>query len=198
MTITNPTTGKPMKHYAQDEITKDRYIIIALQNDTNPDECSVVKYDALDANMRAELLSAVNSDEFQKVPEIWKLLDKKYFYDYPKQTMLTVLRALKQIKVVKQNQVRIELPGDITMTPKEIIDSINAYEAEKSGKGAKFSVNASTQPSVSANSETSETNTKISDMEARMTNLEDKVSSINTSINELINVMKQQMMPKGE
>lgn len=201
MTITNPTTGKPMKHYGQDEITKDRYVIIALQNDTNPDECSVVKYDALDANMRAELLSAVNSDEFQKVPEIWKLLDKKYFYDYPKQTMLHVLRALKQIKVVKQNQVRIELPGDITMTPKEIVDSINQYEAEKAGRGSKFNADADTQslssPTTNFSIPTVD-NGKMTEMESRMSNLEDKVSSINSSINELINVMKQQMMPKGE
>lgn len=195
MTITNPTTGKPMKHYGQDEITKDRYIIIALQNDTNPDECSVVRYDALDSNMRAELLSAVNSDEFQKVPEIWKLLDKKYFYDYPKQTMLQVLRALKQIKVVKQNQVRIELPGDITMTPKEIVDSINQYEAEKMGKGKKFHVENTPSPIVS---ETVTNDGKMNEMESRMNNLEDKVSSLSSSINDLINVIKQQAMPKGE
>ena len=29
-------TGKQLKHYAQDEVSKERYVVIALQNDTNP------------------------------------------------------------------------------------------------------------------------------------------------------------------
>nr|DAV04698.1 MAG TPA: hypothetical protein [Caudoviricetes sp.] len=189
MTITNPDTGKPLKHYAQDEITKDRYIIIALQNETNPDECSVVKYDALDANMRAELLNAVNSDEFQKVPEIWKLLDKKYFYDYPKQTMLAVLRGLKQIKVVKQNQVRIELPGDITMTPKEIVNAIKQYESEKGKVLTKFRDTETPKVEEAKLAQ-------MSDIEKRVDNLETKFDTLNNSITDLITAIKQQA--KGE
>lgn len=188
MTITNPDTGRPLKHYAQDEITKDRYIIIALQNETNPDDCSVVKYDALDANMRAELLSAVNSDEFQKVPEIWKLLDKKYFYDYPKQTMLAVLRGLKQIKVVPQSQVRIELPGDTTMTPKEIVNAIKQYEAEKGKVLTKY---RDAEPATS-----NTTTPQMADIEKRVDNLESKFDTLNNSITDLINAIKQQA--KGE
>lgn len=198
MTTPHPVTGKPLKHYAQDEVTKDRYIIIALQNDTDPDTCSVVKYDMLDSNMRAELVAAVNSEEFQKVPEIWKLLDKKYFYDYPNQTMLTVLRALHQIKVVKQERVLIDLPGDMTMTPKQMLDAINQYEAQKGGtKTSRFSVDASateTKPSAT----TAETDAKFAEIDSRFSKLESTVSSLNSSIADLVNVIKQQVSNKPE
>lgn len=188
MTITHPTTGKPLKHYAQNEVTKDRYIVIALQNETDPNTCSVVKYDALDANLRSELINAVNSDEFQSVPEIWKLLDKKYFYDYPHQTMLHILKALHQIKSVEQNLVKIELPGDITMTPKEILDSIKAYEEKKNQKV--FNLN---EDKIDNTQVKIENNEKINALESRLGKLENDISSINTSISDLIKVVKQQV-----
>lgn len=188
MTITHPTTGKPLKHYAQNEVTKDRYIVIALQNETDPNTCSVVKYDALDANLRSELINAVNSDEFQSVPEIWKLLDKKYFYDYPHQTMLHILKALHQIKSVEQNLVKIELPGDITMTPKEILDSIKAYEEKKNQKV--FNLN---EDKIDNTQVKLENNEKIDALESRLGKLENDISSINTSISDLIKVVKQQV-----
>lgn len=188
MTITHPTTGKPLKHYAQNEVTKDRYIVIALQNETDPNTCSVVKYDALDANLRSELINAVNSDEFQSVPEIWKLLDKKYFYDYPHQTMLHILKALHQIKSVEQNLVKIELPGDITMTPKEILDSIKVYEEKKNQKV--FNLN---EDKIDNTQVKLENNEKIDALESRLGKLENDISSINTSISDLIKVVKQQV-----
>lgn len=196
MTITNTQTGRPMKHFAQDESTKERYVVLSLQNDTNPDECSVVNYDALDANLRAELLSAVQSDEFQKVPEIWKLLDKKFFYDYPKQTMLKVLSGLRQIKVVPQNRVRIEMPNDVTMTPKEIIDAINTYEAEKNGKGVKF--NASTVNGTVASPQVSEQQSeKITEVESKVNSLETKLDNLTATLTELVNAFRA-ATPKGE
>ena len=188
MTITHPTTGKPLKHYAQNEVTKDRYIVIALQNETDPNTCSVVKYDALDANLRSELINAVNSDEFQSVPEIWKLLDKKYFYDYPHQTMLHILKALHQIKSVEQNLVKIELLGDITMTPKEILDSIKVYEEKKNQKV--FNLN---EDKIDNTQVKLENNEKIDALESRLGKLENDISSINTSISDLIKVVKQQV-----
>lgn len=188
----NDLTGKPLKHYAQDEVTKDRYIVIALQNDTNPDTCSVVAYDMLDSDLRSELINLVNSDECQRVPEIWKILDKKFFYSYPKSTMLQVLRALRQIRVVEENRVKIELPGDITMTPKEIVNAINEYEEKKKAKtGTKFHItdDGVKIPLVEAEL-TSASTTKIEEMETRMTSLEDKINSINSNIADLVSALK--------
>lgn len=188
----NDLTGKPLKHYAQDEVSKDRYVVIALQNDTDPDTCSVVAYDALDSDLRSELIAVVNSDECQRVPEIWKVLDKKFFYSYPKQTMLQVLRALRQIKVVAENRVKIELPGDTTMTPKEIINAINQYEAEKSHKTAtKFHVsdNGVKTPITDAVADS-----RIDEIETRMTTVEDKLNTINNNIADLVAALKSSAM----
>ena len=132
--VIDPNTGKPLRHYAQDLVTRARYIIISLQNDTDPDTCSVVDIDALDADTRAELVNLVNSDECQHQPEIWKVLDKKYFMNYPKQTMLKVLRGLKQIRIVKSAQVAIQCPDDVVRTPRDIIEGLNVYYATKSNQ----------------------------------------------------------------
>lgn len=184
----NDLTGKPLKHYAQDEVSKERYVVIALQNDTDPDTCSVIAYDYLDADLRSELISVVNSDECQRIPEIWKVLDKKFFYSYPKQTMLQVLRALRQIKVVEENRVKIELPGDMTMTPKEIVEAMQKYEAEKASKSfSKFKVD---EDGVKVPLVESMNDSRINDIESRMTNLEDKLSNINNSIADLVNALK--------
>lgn len=190
MTI-NSLTGKPLKHYAQDEITKERYVVIALQNDTDPNTCSVVAYDNLDSDLRSELLNAVNSDECQHVPEIWKILDRKFFMSYPNQTMLAVLRALRQIRVVDESRVRIELPGDITMTPKEILDAINQYEAEKNNKQAtKFHVSEDGLKTP-INSNIIADNEKMKEMENRINSVEDKLNAINSNISELVKALKQ-------
>ena len=188
----NDLTGKPLKHYAQDEVSKERYVVIALQNDTNPDTCSVVAYDSLDSDLRSELIAVVNSDECQRVPEIWKILDKKFFYSYPKQTMLQVLRALRQIKVVDESRVKIELPGDTTMTPKEIIEAINKYESEKSNKTAtKFHVS---EAGVKTPITDTASNARMDEMETRMTTMEDKLNTINSNIADLVAALKSSAM----
>lgn len=189
----NNLTGKPLKHYAQDEISGDRYVLIALQNDTDPDTCSVVAYDKLDADLRSELLNVVNSDECQRVPEIWKILDRKFFMSYPKQTMLSVLRALKQIRVVEENRVKVELPGDMTMTPKEIVNAINQYEAEKNNKEVtKFHISEDgIKTPINAVQDA-----KINSMESRIDNLENKINSLNSSISDLVAALKQSASAK--
>lgn len=187
MTI-NSLTGKPLKHYAQDEITKERYVVIALQNDTDPNTCSVVPYDNLDSDMRSELLAAVNSDECQHVPEIWKILDRKFFMNYPNQTMLAVLRALKQIRVVEENRVKIELPNDMVMTPKQILKAINDYEAEKNSKtSSRFHVESANNMQTSVPQD----NAKITEMETRINSMEEKLNTINSSISDLVAALKQ-------
>lgn len=189
-------TGKPLKHYGQDEVSKERYVVIALQNDTDPDTCSVIAYDRLDSDLRSELLAVVNSDECQKVPEIWKILDKKFFYSYPKQTMLQVLRALRQIQVIDQSRVRIEITPDMTMTPKEIVDAINLYEAEKSQKTAqKFHVsNEGVKTPLAENAN----NEEIESMKTRITNMETQINTLNSNISDLISALKTSMTKNEE
>ena len=125
--------GKLLKHYAQDTVTRKRYILIALENQTDPNTCSVVDMDALEQNVRAELISLVNSPECQMKEEIWQVLDKKYFLDYPQATMLKVLKAMHQIQVVDSKQVAVSLPGEQIMTPKELANAIREYKKSKGG-----------------------------------------------------------------
>ena len=125
--------GKLLKHYAQDTVTRKRYILIALENQTDPNTCSVVDMDALEQNVRAELVALVNSSECQMKEEIWQVLDKKYFLDYPQATMLKVLKAMHQIQVVDSKQVAVSLPGEQIMTPKELANAIREYKKSKGG-----------------------------------------------------------------
>lgn len=187
----NELTGKQLKHYAQDEQTKERYVVIALQNDTDPNTCSVIPYDRLDSDLRSELLSVVNSDECQRVPEIWKILDTKFFYSYPKQTMLQVLRALRQIKIVNSDQVRVEITPDQTMTPKEIVDAINLYNKQKESH-TKFSPEATAREAVIENSVQNE---EIETLKSRMNNMEAQISNLSSNISELISAIKQSVQP---
>lgn len=187
-------TGKPLKHYAQDLITKQRYVVIALQNDTDPDTCSVIDIDALDADTRSELVNFVNSDECQRVPEIWKLLDKKYFMSYPKATMLSILRQMKQIRVVKSNQVAVQLPGDQTMTPKEIVECINKYEQQnKSHYRPNESFSLASHSPLSATED--KNSQEIESLKNEVKTINEQVSSLTTSIADLIAALKA---PKTE
>jgi len=177
-------SGKPLKHYAQDTITRQRYVIIALQNDTDPDTCSVVDIDALDADTRAELLNLVNSDECQRQPEIWKILDSKYFMSYPKATMLNVLKRMKQIRVVKSNQVAVQIIGDQTMTPKEIVESINEYK-KKSSPTTKFSL--SDEKAIEVENKNAN---EIAEVKSEIANINTQISALTSSITDLIKALK--------
>lgn len=190
-------TGKQLKHYAQDEVSKERYVVIALQNDTNPDTCSVIPYDRLDSDLRSELLAVVNSDECQHVPEIWKILDKKFFYSYPKQTMLQVLRALRQIQVVDQSRVKIEITPDVSMTPKEIVDAINIYEAEKSQKTSQ-KYHVSDEGVRAAIVENAAQTEEIETMKTRITNMETQINQLSSNISDLISALKTSMTKNEE
>ena len=184
----NSLSGKPLKHYAQDTITRQRYVLIALQNDTDPDTCSVVDIDALDADTRAELLNLVNSDECQRQPEIWKILDKKYFMSYPKATMLNVLQRMKQIKVVKSNQVAVQIVGDQTMTPKQIVDSINEYKSKTTTQGvSKFSMNEQAVVDVE-----NKNATEIAEVKNEIANINTQIGALTSSIADLIKALKSE------
>ena len=184
----NSLSGKPLKHYAQDTITRQRYVLIALQNDTDPDTCSVVDIDALDADTRAELLYLVKSDECQRQPEICKILYKKYFMSYPKATMLNVLQRMKQIKVVKSNQVAVQIVGDQTMTPKQIVDSINEYKSKTTTQGvSKFSMNEQAVVDVE-----NKNATEIAEVKNEIANINTQIGALTSSIADLIKALKSE------
>lgn len=187
MSCITDVTGKILKHYAQDIVTNQRYIIVSLQNDTDPDSCSVIDIDALDADTRSELINIVNSDECQRVPEIWKILDRKYFMNYPKATVLNVLKLMKQIKVVKSAQVMVELPGDQRMTPKQIVDCINKYEESKNGN-TKFHAD-NTETTSALVSVENKNASDIAEVKSEIANINTQISSLTSSISDLIKAL---------
>ena len=199
--IINPETGKPLRHYAQDLVTRARYIIISLQNDTDKDTCSVVDIDALDSDTRAELVNLVNSEECQHQPEIWKVLDRKYFMNYPKQTMLKVLRGLKQIRIVKSAQVAIQCPDDVVRTPKDIIEGLNVYYATKANQGkigmsnpympTEMMQTAPAQALPTAIDNQPANDSEIKEIKEEMTQIKETVGALTTSISELVKALSE-------
>lgn len=138
MTVRN-LAGKPLKHWAQDKKTNERYVMISYENETDKNTCSVVNIDDLDTNIRAELTSFINSDECQRVAEVWKVLDRKFFMDYPKQTALHILRAMRKIKVVDSENVAVMMYNGGTNTPIEVMKGIREYNAKKQQQTKGFS-----------------------------------------------------------
>ena len=199
--IINPETGKPLRHYAQDLVTRARYIIISLQNDTDKDTCSVVDIDALDSDTRAELVNLVNSEECQHQPEIWKVLDRKYFMNYPKQTMLKVLRGLKQIRIVKSAQVAIQCPDDVVRTPKDIIEGLNVYYATKANQEkigmsnpympTEMMQTAPVQALPTAIDNQPVNDSEIKEIKEEMTQIKETVGALTTSISELVKALSE-------
>ena len=199
--IINPETGKPLRHYAQDLVTRARYIIISLQNDTDKDTCSVVDIDALDSDTRAELVNLVNSEECQHQPEIWKVLDRRYFMNYPKQTMLKVLRGLKQIRIVKSAQVAIQCPDDVVRTPKDIIEGLNVYYATKANQGkigmsnpympTEMMQTAPVQALPTAIDNQPVNDSEIKEIKEEMTQIKETVGALTTSISELVKALSE-------
>lgn len=185
----NSIMGKPLKHYATDEVTKARYVMLALENDTDKNTCSVVDIDALDPDLRSELCSIIDSDECQRVVDPWKVLDRKFFMSYPKQTVLAVLRAMRKIKVVDSNQVLIQLPNDATQTAKEVANAIREYNMAKKS-----------HTSLSDFMNEAEKNEEIKEVENKnaeeIKELKEQVSTLSSSIAELITMMKKQETKK--
>lgn len=133
MTLNN-LAGKPLKHFAQNNKTNARYVMLCYANDTDPNTCSVVDIDKLDPDMRAELDNLIRSEECQMVLDTWKVLDKKFFMSYPKATVLKVLQSIRKIEVVKSEDVSVSCLQNQVRTPKQIVDEIKAYEASKGKK----------------------------------------------------------------
>lgn len=188
--------GKVLKHYAQDTVNRKRYVVIALENENDPETCSVIDIDDVDANIRAELVSLVNSSECQTVEEIWQVLDRKYFLDYPQATMLRILQAMRKILVVPSAQVAIQLPGDQTMTPKEVANAIKLYKSQKGIKYQTFNPSAEVSKDVL---ETKKVETKYEDvkeLETKFESLETKVDALVASLSALTSALSQDKTSK--
>lgn len=179
----NSIMGKPLKHYATDEVTNARYVMLALENDTDKNTCSVVDIDTLDPDMRAELCSIIDSDECQRVIDPWKVLDRRFFMNYPKQTVLAVLRAMRKIKVVNSDQVLIQLPNDATQTAKEVADAIREYNRSKKPQ----TTLAEFMEEATHNEEVKQAENKNAE---DIKELKEQVSTLSSSIAELISMMK--------
>lgn len=177
----NSIMGKPLKHYATDKNTHARYFMLVMENDTNKNTCSVVDMDAMTSEMRAELTETINSDECQRVVDPYKVLDTKFFMDYPKQTMLAVLRAMHLIKVVDSDNVLVQLPGDQVQTPKQIMEGIREYNAKHK--------QASNQ--VAMVSENVEETRKLEEQNAQdIKDLKEEVASLTSSVSALVEALK--------
>ena len=177
----NSIMGKPLKHYATDKNTHARYFMLALENDTDKNTCSVVDMDAMNTEMRAELTETINSDECQRVIDPWKVLDTKFFMDYPKQTMLAVLRAMRLIKVVDSDNVLIQLPGDQVQTPKQVMEGIREYNAKRKQSSAQ----------VAMATEKVEETQKLEEQNARdIKELKEELSSLTSSVSALVEALK--------
>lgn len=186
MTINN-IMGKPLKHYATDKNTNARYVMLALENETDANTCSVVDIDTLDSDMRAELTAMIDSDECQRVIDTWRVLDKKFFMSYPKQTVLGVLRAMRKIKVVDSDNVLVQLPNDNVQTPKEIMNGIREYKAHKSPQ---FNPNLDEKilEIDKKHDETAELENKNAE---DIKELKEQINTLTSSIGELIDAFKK-------
>ena len=179
MTVTS-IMGKPLKHYAADKNTGRRYFMLVLENDTNRDECSVIDMDAMPSELRAELTEIINSEECQKAVDTYKILDTRFFMDYPRQTVLNVLRAKRWIKVLPADDVLIQLPNDEVRTPKEVMEEIRKYEAFKN----KSTVAASTIKQAASEV------AKVEEIERKnsqdIADLKEEVASLAGSVKDLV------------
>lgn len=184
MTMTS-IMGKPLKHYATDKLTNQRYFMLALENDTDRNTCSVIDMDAMPSELRAELTEIINSDECQRVVDPYKVLDTKFFMDYPRQTILAVLRAKHYIKVVDSDNVLIQLPEDKTMTPKEVAEQIREYERHQNKTKVVASEIKEAASEVAKFEEIERKNS--SDIAA----LKEQVSSLKDSVEALVSALKQ-------
>lgn len=183
MTITN-MLGKPLKHYAIDKDGKTRYFILTLENETNPNECSVIEMDKLDSELRSELREIIDSDDCQREVDTWRLLDTKFFMNYPKQTILSVLRALRVIKVLSTEDVMIMLPNDVQKSAKEVMENIREYREKQKQKRLGYVSETQTQPVFEKTNE-------IENIKKDVLSLSEQISSTNEVLATLVNMVKE-------
>ena len=186
MTVMSDITGKPLKHYAADKNTGARYFMLAYENDTNKDECSVIDMDRLSSELRSELTEIINSDECQSELNPYKVLDRKFFYEYPKDTVLTVLRKLRLIQVLNSENVLVQMPGDVQWTPKQIMDGVRVYENKVNN-----TLRGKDRLLAEKDVELNETKKIESKNAEDIKELKDDLASLKDSIKDLISIVKE-------
>lgn len=184
-------TGKPLKHYAVDKNTNARYFMLAYENDTNKNECSVLNMDRLSSELRAELTEIINSDECQHEIHPYVVLDRKFFYEYPKQTILQVLRTLRLIEVKDSENVLVQMPYDNQWTPKQIMEAINGTieQKNKTLRGKDAIIQAKNTELEAVKSVESKNADEIVELKQELSILKDNIS-------ELLNIVKESKKSK--
>ena len=191
MTVMSDITGKPLKHYAVDKNTNARYFMLAYENDTNKDECSVLNMDRLNSDLRSELTEIINSDECQHEIHPYVVLDRKFFYEYPKQTILQVLRTLRLIENKNSDDVLVQMPHDLQWSPKQIMDAIRQVNQEKLNtlKGKDRIIEEKDNELKNVKTIESKNAEDIADLKKQFALLQD-------NIGELINIVKESKKSK--
>ena len=121
--------------------------------------------------------------------------------NYPKQTMLKVLRGLKQIRIVKSAQVAIQCPDDVVRTPKDIIEGLNVYYATKANQGkigmsnpympTEMMQTAPVQALPTAIDNQPVNDSEIKEIKEEMTQIKETVGALTTSISELVKALSE-------
>lgn len=167
--MTNNIMGKPMKHYGVDKNTHARYFILALESDQDKDLTTVVDMDSLDSDMRAELDEFIKSDECQRTQNPWKLMESKFFLTNGTYSMMDVLRKLRKVRMVSNEEVLVLLPDNKTMSAKDVLAGIREYN-EKRKENVK-NIGASTELQL-------ETSKSIDDLTERVNKMESSIEQI--------------------
>ena len=188
MTVNN-LAGVPLKHYAQDKKTNARYVVICYANETDPDTCSVVDIDELDSDMRAELTNFINGDECQKVLDTWTVLNKKFFMNYPKATVLKVLQSLRKIKVVPSDRVTVFCKNNLTCTPKEVVAFVKLYEKKEKPETLSSVLNP-TEKVETTESKSVEENPSASSDDIK--EIKESLATLTSAISSLVSALKPQ------
>lgn len=190
MSVTN-MLGKPLKHYAVDKDGRTRYFMLAMENETDPTTCSVIEMDKMDSELRAELKEIVDSDDCQREVDIWRLLDTKFFMSYPKQTILSVLRALKVIKVMNTEDVLILLPNDVQMSAKKVMEGIREYREKEKQKRMGFISDADTMKQ-----QDNLNKSEIDKVKQDIVKIEENMSTINKTLESLVSMISEMKQTK--
>lgn len=185
MSITN-MLGKPLKHYAVDKDGRTRYFILALENETNPNECSVIEMDKMDSELRAELKDIIDSDDCQREVDIWRLLDTKFFMNYPKQTILSALRALKVIKTMSSDDVMVLLPNNTQQSAREVMSGIREYREKQRQK--RLGYISETQSEVQTKDQPQK-NEELEKVKEDVSKLTENMQQLNSSLEQLTSLI---------
>ena len=185
MTVNN-IMGVALKHYAVDKNTNARLFMLAYENQTDEKTCSVVNMDRLNPDLRSELTEIMNSNEVQKTIDPYVVLDKKFFYEYPKDTLLNVLRKMKLIEVKNSEDVLVQMKNDEQWTPDKIMDAIrqSTDKFNKTLKGKDQLLKEKTAEIEQVKTIEQKNSSDIEDLRKELSSLKDDIRELISSLKE--------------